>query len=422
MISGGGPDDLPLDFAAEVFTALAIERAWLDRDVDALVSKLSVLGGIEKDRVIVHLVVNALRSLQLLEIPPGIALETQLSILMSLTPMIVEAGLWTRDSDGRPSCFASFGKTTKTRRSRLVASRVLEARPAEGGEGGTIRGVPVRRWQSGWAALVVRMRSRESAAFFLEEAAAAMSPIIEREFLLRRSASREHSLVRASERRLSRLGFDLHDGALQHLSALRIDLKLLRDQVRAGTESEIVCSRTDDLDSRIIELDRVLRELAHSLEPESLVRRPLVQVLESEVRAFEERGDVETSLAVSGRFETLTPSQKIAVVRVVQEALTNIREHSNAKRVEIRITESRGHLQAWVRDDGDGFQVSQTLLSAARRGRLGLVGSSERVRLLGGTFDVQSKPGGPTTVSMSLPHWQPLEAESPAAAPALAAV
>jgi signal transduction histidine kinase len=151
-----------------------------------------------------------------------------------------------------------------------------------------------------------------------------------------------------------------------------------------------------------------------------LIRRPLLEVLEAEVDTFTERTSIDTTFTSRGNFEVMTPSQKIAVIRVVQEALANIREHTDAKHVEIRVTESRGHVQAQIRDDGEGFTVARTLLDAAKRGRLGLVGSSERLRLLGGTFDVQSKPGGPTTVSLSLPRWQPLEAESPVAAPALA--
>ena len=63
-------------------------------------------------------------------------------------------------------------------------------------------------------------------------------------------------------------------------------------------------------------------------------------------------------------------------------------------------------------DDGDGFEVTRTLQHAAQRGRLGLVGSSERIRLLGGTFDIRSKVGGPTTVAVTLPRWQPLADQS----------
>jgi signal transduction histidine kinase len=109
----------------------------------------------------------------------------------------------------------------------------------------------------------------------------------------------------------------------------------------------------------------------------------------------------------------MSVSQKIALVRVVQEALTNIREHANASHVRISVSSRTGGVAARIEDDGAGFQVARTLLDSAKRGRLGLVGSSERVRLLGGKFDVRSKPGAGTTVSITLPRWRPLGVEQP---------
>jgi signal transduction histidine kinase len=242
---------------------------------------------------------------------------------------------------------------------------------------------------------------------WLEEAAEALSPLLEREFLLQRSATRERSLVTASERRLSRLGFDLHDGALQHVAALGADIRQLR--ARSGGDNGTVHA----LEQRVAELDRVLRELAHSLEPASLLRRPLDRVIESEAAALRERTGIEVRTRVTGDFGSMTQSQKIALIRVVQEALTNIREHSAATAVDVVVTGSRSSVDVQIEDDGQGFEVTRTLQDAAQRGRLGLVGSSERVRLLGGRFDIRSRPGGPTTVSLTLPRWQPLAADEP---------
>ena len=415
---GGLSEPLALAFAAEVFTALALERPWRARRVEALASRLSLTLGLSRETTLLQLCINALRSPQLFELPPSVSLEAQLAMLTALSPQVVEAGLWVPGADGRAHCLASIGTMTTTRRVQVTARSVLERKSAAD-DGGAIRGVPVRKWQASSAALVVRLRGRDCPDALLGEAAGAISPILERESLLRRSAAREHSLVQASERRLARLGFDLHDGALQHLAALGIDVHLLRGQVVEGMPRPIVVSRTEDLESRIDELERILRELAHSLEPQSLLRRPLADVLETEAATFSERTGIETSIAIRGEFGLTTPSQKIAVIRVVQEALTNVREHADASFVEITVTESRGHIHAQIRDDGQGFNVARTLIGAAKRGRLGLVGSSERLRLLGGTFDVDSKPGGPTTVSLSLPRWQPLEAQ--ASAPVAAA-
>src|SRR5207244_8674997 len=94
------------------------------------------------------------------------------------------------------------------------------------------------------------------------------------------------------ERRLGRLAFDLHDGALQHIAAFGADLFLVRRQLTEllPAESQAVgVARISDLDARIWELDRVLRELAHSLEPGSLLRRALPVVIRDEVAALTER-------------------------------------------------------------------------------------------------------------------------------------
>lgn len=391
-------------FTADLFVSLAVERPWRARDGEQLLRALAPLFERASEEVGIQLLTTALRAPQLLELPPTVALDVQLSILLALSAA-AEASVWVRAEDGRAECLLTAGETAMTRRFRAIAQRTLDGRDEES-DRGLILGVPVRRWQAPWGALVVRMRNRDAAAAVLAEAAAAMSPIVERDFLLQRGAEREQTLVKASERRLARLGFDLHDGALQHIAALGADLRRLRPQLGAAIAAEL-----DGIEGRLGELDRVLRELAHSLEPASLLRRPLERVIDAEADALTERTGIEVRARVTGDFGAMTQSQKIALIRVVQEAFTNIREHSNATCVELVLTASRSCVELQVVDDGDGFEVTRTLQSAAQRGRLGLVGSSERVRLLGGTFDIRSKPGGPTTVAVTLPRWQPLAAD-----------
>jgi signal transduction histidine kinase len=387
-------------FTADLFVSLAVERPWRARDGEQLVGALRGVFDASREEIAVQLLAAALRAPQLLELPPTVALDVQLSMLLALSP-VVEGSVWVRGEHGRIECLVAVGETATTRRFRAIAQRTLEGRGAES-DRGLIVGVPIRRWQTPWGAVVVRVRTRELVDAVLEEASSAISPIVERDFLLKRSADREHTLVKASERRLSRLGFDLHDGALQHIAALGADLRRLRPQLGA----ELV-----GIESRLGELDRVLRELAHSLEPASLLRRPLERVIDAEIKALMERSGIEIRARVVGDFGAMTQSQKIALIRVVQEAFTNIREHSNATSVELHLTASRSCVELQIVDDGDGFEVTRTLQSAAQRGRLGLVGSSERVRLLGGTFDIRSRVGGPTAVAVTLPRWQPLEAE-----------
>ena len=385
---------IALVFAGDLLVCLAVERPWKAEDVRVLVAKLAGLLESSTETTAAQLLLWSLRAPQLSELPPRVGLEVQLSLLVALSPA-VEASLWSKDDAGRPECLVSVGATATTRRFRTVAAELLDGRRLQAGRG-LIAGAPVRRWQTPWAALVVRTVAQDGPKGWLEETAEAISPLVEREFLLQRGAAREHALVTASERRLSRLGFDLHDGALQHVAALRADLRELR---------------AAHLDQRVAELDRVLRELAHSLEPASLMRRPLEQIVDAEARALRERTGIDVRTHVAGDFGAMTQSQKIALVRVLQEAFTNIREHSNATVVDVEVIGSRSSVDLQIQDNGDGFEVARTLQDAAQRGRLGLVGSSERVRLLGGSFDINSRPGGPTSVMLTLPRWQPLGAD-----------
>ena len=404
--AGTASETIALTLAADLVVALAVERVWHVRDADRLVSNLGCLFESAPGAVRLHLLKDALQAPQLTELPPLVALEVQLMILISFSAAL-EASVWVKDATGRLACVLAHGETATTRRFRAVALRTLDTQMPESGRR-MIVGAAVRRWQIPWGALVVRLSNGEDVAAALEETTQAICAIVERDFLLQRSAARERSLVSASERRLSRLGFDLHDGALQHIAALATTFRRFRAHMPATLAPDF-----EDVENRVRELDRVLRELAHSLEPASLLRRPLERVIEAEVAGLRERTGIDIDARVAGDFGVMTQSQKIAVIRIVQEAFTNIREHSNATTVKVAVTGSRSCVELHIEDDGDGFEVTRTLQDAARRGRLGLVGSSERVRLLGGSFDVRSRQGGPTTVSLSLPRWQPLSVEQP---------
>jgi signal transduction histidine kinase len=207
-----------------------------------------------------------------------------------------------------------------------------------------------------------------------------------------------------------RLGFDLHDGPIQDVLALAADVQLLQQQVYPfilEDYREQAHGRFDDLSARLVELDRQLRELAHSLETKSVLSRPLGEILHREVDAFAERTGIETRLEIRGDPESLTSAQRIAVYRAIQESLSSIREHSGASTVEIRLRMRRASIEVRVTDDGHGFEVGRALARAAQRGRLGIVGIGERVRMLGGTFEIDSAPGGPTILTFALPRVSP---------------
>jgi signal transduction histidine kinase len=219
------------------------------------------------------------------------------------------------------------------------------------------------------------------------------------------------AVAAASERLLVRLGLDLHDGPLQQVYVLAQDVRLLRDQLVslvASEHREPVVGRFADLESQLAELHQDLRDLAHSLEPRSLLEQPLPDAVGRELAALSRRTGIATSLTLEGSFDTLTASQRIALLRVLQEALSNVRQHSGSRRVEVTLHHDEADgVRLAIRDNGHGFDPAAVTPAENGSSGLGLAGMRERVRLLGGGLEIESAAGGPTVVTATLPRWLP---------------
>lgn len=206
--------------------------------------------------------------------------------------------------------------------------------------------------------------------------------------------------AREAARRLARIGFDLHDGPLQEAALLRGELDSVRRLAQAPGDTAALLERLDDLQALATALESELRSMAGSLEGGDVDRRPLNDLLAEAVHRFMLRCDAEVDLAVEGDVDGLPKAHRVAVMRFVQEALTNARQHSGASQVRITVRASERELIAEVADDGRGFEVQSALLQAGRRGSLGLLGMHERARVLGGSCRIRSRPGGGTTVCL----------------------
>jgi signal transduction histidine kinase len=400
---------------ADALVERSLEHGWSIGGVRRLLDEVASASGWDVRPLALQVHVHATRAPSLLALSPRLALEMQLRMLAALAP-VEDVSLWTNGDGGAPVCLSFDGETAPSRRSRVAARDALAGRAPSVG---LVQTVPVERWQSIQAVFVFRSEAADSADAFaaVTETAAALTPILEREALLARNASRERALVSSGERLLTRIGFDLHDGPIQDVAALAGDVRMLKGRVeahQAPIPEQILYGFLDDLQSRIAAIDRGLRDVVHSLESPAVARRPLDEAVKQEIEAFRLQSEIPVELSLKGSFESLTDSQRIALVRIVQESLSNARDHGGARSITVSIEAASANTRLEIVDDGRGFDVARTLVRAARRGRFGLLGMSERARLLGGRFDVQSKPGGPTVISVLLPVWQPV---MPAAEP-----
>jgi signal transduction histidine kinase len=211
------------------------------------------------------------------------------------------------------------------------------------------------------------------------------------------------------ERRLARLRYDLHDGPQQDIHLLALDLDLFREQLLPSIADEPnadrLLGRLDDLSARLVALDRDIRNLALSLESPFQQSAPLAEALGEILDAFSARTGIEPQLSLDGDLSKATASQRIALLALVREALSNVREHSAARNVTVSLSAHPDGVQAQVTDDGRGFEPAATLRRVERDGHLGLIGMRERAAMLGGETKIESRPGGPTVVTVSLPAW-----------------
>lgn len=404
-------------YVSEILGGMWLDTKWKKEAIDRVVR--SVAAAIDADPELVRAVtfVTVLRSEYLYELPPKLALEAQLRMLTVFGPG-TDASLWTADPGGSVSCVLEVGEPP-SRRAAAVARQSVLTNDVATSSRARLQAVPIRRWNRADGAVVIRapIETRRVALGYASECARASRPLLELESLLERHAERERSLVQSTDRRLARLGFDLHDGPMQDIAALAADVRLYRKQLApflAGVdESPILLGRLDDLDARLVSMDADLRELARSLQEPTTLQTPFRELLRKDVKRFEERSGIRVSVKADGDLDPLTSSQKIALLRVIHEALNNVHEHSGATTARVGVTGTRSQLEAEIVDDGRGFDVDAKLIEAAKAGRLGLVGMSERVRLLGGRLDVESSPGGPTRVRATVPRWQPLRSTTP---------
>ncbi|MFN0155696.1 MAG: sensor histidine kinase [Gaiella sp.] len=412
--AGSSPDGEAIaaaTYAADVLVLLAAEGGLEASDIDVLCAEYVALDPRDPRTARYDLFTRAVRSPVLFELPPLVAVGIQTGLLLHFG-VVTGLSMWRPSQTGAVECVFQLGSEQATRRVRATAKAALRRSGGFALHGrATLRTAPLSRFGETQDVLVARVDEDASPRVdaYLEECARAATPLLEREYLLERGKARAVALVSASERRLMRVGFDLHDGPIQDVLSLAHEVRHFCDQLEpfvVDSHRERAVGRFEDVLARLGELDRHLREVAQSLESKSVVSRPLAEILHREVDAFALRWGIEVRLEIKGDAEMITSEQRIAVFRAVQESLANVREHSGATRVDIQVQARRNALHVEITDNGVGFEVSRALTRAAQRGRLGLLGIAERVRMLGGTFSIESEPGSPTTLSFTLPHWE----------------
>ena len=197
----------------------------------------------------------------------------------------------------------------------------------------------------------------------------------------------------AQELERRRLALELHDETGQALTSILLGLTAVRD----APDAEAARAAEADLRELVVSALQNVRSLAVELRPSTLDDFGLVPALERLGSNLAERSGLDVSVDVSLP-DRLAPDAETTLYRFVQEALTNVVKHADAKHVHVVLSRREGGVNALVEDDGKGFEPRH-----ARSDGLGLVGMRERLALLGGTLAIESKPGGGTSLLAFVP-------------------
>jgi two-component system sensor histidine kinase UhpB len=199
------------------------------------------------------------------------------------------------------------------------------------------------------------------------------------------------AVLHAQESERARMARDLHDEANQALTGVLLRLEATAQHAPPGLREEL--RETQGAASQAME---ELLRLARELRPAALDDLGLATALRTKVDDVARRTGLRVALKLEPpALERLEPDEQLVVYRVVQEGLSNVAQHADAKRVLVELSCEEGGTLTRIVDDGRGFEPGVA-------GGLGLTGMRERAALTGGRLEVRSKPGAGTTVELRL--------------------
>jgi two-component system sensor histidine kinase UhpB len=217
----------------------------------------------------------------------------------------------------------------------------------------------------------------------------AFARMLERLEAERRRAS--SAALTAQERERTRVARDLHDEVNQSLTGLLLRLEATREKAPPELAAELA-----EIRAVANQAMQELLDLARQLRPTALDDLGLAPALAGNVRELSRQG-VDADFEADGALGRLPEDVQLVIYRVAQEALNNAGRHSEAEHVHVSLQREGDRVELTVRDDGRGFTFDET-----GRG-LGIGGMRERALLVGGEFQIESRPGVGTRVRLIVP-------------------
>ncbi len=226
----------------------------------------------------------------------------------------------------------------------------------------------------------------------------------ERETLAERETERQtymSQIFRAQEDERQRIAQELHDDTTQTLLVIanRAQSLVSDDAIKAAPEAR---EQAEWIRDTVLQVSENVRRLSLDLRPSILDNIGLVPALRWLVDRLNQENGIDTRIVVKGAKRKPPPGTDVIIFRIVQEALSNIRRHSEATKVWVALEFVPEFFRITVQDNGRGFPLPETMAKLTTEGKLGLIGMQQRAKFLDGTVKIHSEPGKGTSVSLEV--------------------
>lgn len=207
-------------------------------------------------------------------------------------------------------------------------------------------------------------------------------------------------IIKAQEEERKRVAREIHDGPAQLMANLVIKTELCEKLVdRNPVQVKMELNSLKELARGSL---KDVRKIIYDLRPMSLDDLGLIPTVQRFIANYIEETKQHVELLVFGETAALSPIVELAVFRIVQEALNNIKKHAHAKYIHVKLEFIEGNIKLIISDDGKGFD-KEIAKANDLYGGYGLLSMKERVELLNGKLEIISTPGKGTKIFASIP-------------------